>query len=190
MSAANANAAWPRSMLVVNVNGLNGATKRRHFFSRLMHGSWDVETHCPSQQVADAWLQEGAGPGQPWRGSSFWCVGSSASRGVAVLFSSEFAGSDLRLDAQSEDGRLLRVSWQLAPGRRCACLAVYAPVVPEARSLFFGQKGPLQQALATGHTGSEHVILARRLQLCVVRLGRARGRVCSGQPGSWGSRSG
>jgi hypothetical protein len=54
---------WPRSMLSVNVNGLNGQAKRRKCFLQLMRGNWDVvvllETHCPSQQVADDWLHAG-----------------------------------------------------------------------------------------------------------------------------------
>jgi exonuclease III len=151
-------------MLCVNVNGLSNRPKRRHFFLQLMQGSWDVvmlvETHCPSQQVADEWLQEGAGPGQPWRGRSFWCMGTSSSCGVAVLFSPDFAGSDLALTARDEGGRLLRVSWLAAPGRRCACLAVYAPVEAAARRTFLGADGPLQHMLASGQQGREWVFLA------------------------------
>ena len=146
------------------VNGLSNPAKRRHFFLQLMHGHWDVivllETHCASQQVADAWLQEGAGPGQPWRGRSHWCMGTSASCGVAILFGPGFVGSDLRLDAHDADGRLLRVSWALHDGRRCACLAVYAPVLPADRRAFLGVDGSLQRALVGDAPGGGLVFMA------------------------------
>jgi hypothetical protein len=119
-----------------------------------------LETHCPSAAVADAWMQEGAGPGQPWHGSSFWCMGSSASRGVAVLLGRGFVGQGLRVDFQDEHGRLLRVSWTLPDARRCACLAVYAPVVPEERSQFFAVGGPLHSAVTVGAASRDLLFMA------------------------------
>ncbi len=44
------------------------------------------ETHHATQAEAAQWCREGAGPTAPWDGPSFWAAGTSASRGVALLF--------------------------------------------------------------------------------------------------------
>jgi len=140
------------SVLAVNVNGLQATRKRRGFFLQLLQGRWDVivltETHCPDDATAERWLQDGAGPGQPWQGPAHWCHGTSRSRGVAVLMRNSYACADIVVDFASADGRVLRVSWQPAQqGRRLVVFAVYAPHEPAARPCFFGPAWLLQLAL-------------------------------------------
>jgi len=85
----------PLRVAAVNVNGLNGDQKRRRFFARLQKQRVDIallsETHCTSDALAKRWVQEGAGPGRPWRGEAFWChqqqQGQLAAGGVSVLLS-------------------------------------------------------------------------------------------------------
>ena len=53
-------------------------------------GPWHVVavqvTHHAGQAEATEWCKERAGPTAPWDGPSFWASGTSASRGVALLF--------------------------------------------------------------------------------------------------------
>ena len=81
MSQQYANTALtPASLLVVNVNGLAGESKRKAFLQYVLDAAWDVlvlsETHCGGLDVARRWLREGAGPGKPWLGLDFWSHGT------------------------------------------------------------------------------------------------------------------
>ena len=144
----------PAGLLHLNVNGLNGAAKRRSLFAQLLAGPWDVvvlvETHCSGDTAAHAWVQEGAGPGQPWRGHAFWAHGTSASRGVAVLLHPRLAARDPCVVFAAGEGRVLRVEWQRAGGRPMAVLGVYAPTDRSARIRFLAPDGPVAEALAAG----------------------------------------
>ena len=77
-------------LLSLNVNGLRGKRKRAALFATLQAGPWHVialqETHHATSAEAAQWCREGAGPTAPWDGPSFWAAGTSASRGVALLF--------------------------------------------------------------------------------------------------------
>ena len=79
-----------KKLLSLNVNGLRGKQKRAALFATLQSGPWHVialqETHHATQTEAAQWCREGAGPTAPWNGPSFWAAGTSASRGVALLF--------------------------------------------------------------------------------------------------------
>src|SRR5512139_3157631 len=85
----------PLRVAAVNVNGLNVDDKRRRFFAWLQKQRVDIallsETHCTSAALSQRWVQEGAGPGRPWRGEAFWChqqqQGQLAAGGVSVLLS-------------------------------------------------------------------------------------------------------
>jgi hypothetical protein len=157
MSQQYANPALtPAKLLAVNVNGLAGEAKRKAFLQFVMDSAWDVlvlsETHCGELSIACQWLKEGAGPGKPWLGAHFWALGTSASRGVAVLLRYGFAPKAKIEFEDSENGRLLRVGWERGPGLRPASvLAVYAPSDGVAnRCTFFADGGPLHAALLAG----------------------------------------
>ena len=55
----------------------------------LLAGGWDIvvlqETHHENSEQGERWAREGAGPGKPWEGQTFWAHGTTASRGVAIL---------------------------------------------------------------------------------------------------------
>ena len=79
-------------LLSLNVNGLRSADKRRTLFRLLHRDRWDVvllqETHHTDEAEGQAWTQEGPDGLRPnWSGPSFWCHGSTTSRGVAILLS-------------------------------------------------------------------------------------------------------
>ena len=157
MSQQYANSALtPAKLLAVNVNGLARDDKRKAFLQFVMDSAWDVlvlsETHCGELGVAHKWLKEGAGPGKPWLGEHFWALGTSASRGVAILLRHGFAPEAKLEFVDNTDGRLLRVGWERGPGLRPASvLAVYAPSDSVAsRSTFFANGGPLHSALCAG----------------------------------------
>ena len=67
----------PLRVAAANVNGLSAGQKRRQFFAWLQKQRADVallsETHCTSDSQARQWVQEGAGPGRPWRGEAYFC---------------------------------------------------------------------------------------------------------------------
>jgi exonuclease III len=67
---------------VVNVNGLRRRCKRRTLFQRLRELHYAVvvlcETHSKNDAETTSWAQEGAGPGMPWEGQTFWHHGTSA----------------------------------------------------------------------------------------------------------------
>jgi len=148
----------------LNVNGL-GDAKRRALFHGLAGGQRRVdvmflqETHHASQQAADVWVQEGAGPGLPFRGASVWAAGTSSSRGAAVL-----VGHHLRAEAFQSvhvcpKGRIAGALLSLPGGNTFLLYSVYAPCVGAERAAFF--TGPLRTALADGvrrHPGARLVL--------------------------------
>ena len=75
---------------LLKVNGLRGKQKLAALFAALQAGPWHVvalqQTHHAGQAEATQWCREGAGPTAPWDGPSVWASGTSASRGVALLF--------------------------------------------------------------------------------------------------------
>ena len=77
-------------LLSFNVNGLQERQKRAALFAVLQAGPWHVialqGTHHATRAEAAQWCREGADPTAPWDGPSFWAAGTSASRGVALLF--------------------------------------------------------------------------------------------------------
>jgi exonuclease III len=107
----------------------------------LLSGSWDIvvlqETHHESSEQGLRWAREGAGPGKPWSGQTFWAHGTTASRGVAILVRDRIHLSDLQtVDVTEGQGRLLRIdfSWEDQP---ITVIGVYAPSVAGNRQDFF-----------------------------------------------------
>lgn len=147
----------PLRLLSLNVNGLRDGAKRRTLFHCLQQASWDViflqETHHGSQEEAERWAREGAGPALPWRGESFWAHGSTASRGVAILLRTNALLANATLYSSCPLGRSLRVDLDL-DGSPASLVCIYAPVLQGARLAFFRQ---LQAILP--HTGKD-ILLA------------------------------
>ena len=138
-------------LLSLNVNGLRGRQKRAALFAALQAGPWHVvalqETHHASQAEAAQWCREAAGPTAPWDGPSFWASGTSASRGVALLFKASPLLSSITPAAVDPDGRFVA-----AQGNLCGCqitlASVYAPVERQERAPFFQHS--LMPALPAG----------------------------------------
>lgn len=158
-------------LLTLNVRGLKEARKRSSLFLRLMTGGHDIvvlqEVHAAGMEEAQAWLAAGAGPGRPWRGESFWSPGQGASRGVAILFRDNFAGTNLQEEfsdgptaGPTSRGRVLRVGWRdQHTDQPWSVIAIYAPNTEAEQRTFFAEDGPVCQALAAGPTDA-NVILA------------------------------
>ena len=131
------------ALLSINVNGLGQKAKRLTLFSSLIDGPWDIivlqETHHTDEEQGIRWTREGAGHGRPWPGTCYWAAGTSASRGVAILFRDRVSLEDTAqhsLTATQHQGRILRVdfSWQQQP---LTIVAVYAPSTATDRQGFF-----------------------------------------------------
>ena len=148
------------ALLSLNVNGLGSKAKRLTLFASLIDGPWDVillqETHHQSAEQGLQWTKEGAGKERPWPGTSFWAEGTTASRGVAVLFKDKPELADMvefTPPAIQHDGRILRVDfqWQQKP---LTVVGVYAPSIPAERVQFFTQQLlhflPQQGGILTG----------------------------------------
>ena len=130
-------------LLSLNVNGLRSADKRRTLFNLLHRDRWDVvllqETHHSDGTEGQAWTQEGPHGLRPnWSGPSFWCHGSTTSRGVAILLRPTADIADIALRHQAEDGRALSIDFSFAGGAFTA-VSVYAPCVPAQRAAYFTQ---------------------------------------------------
>ena len=87
---------------------------------------------------------EGAGPTAPWDGPSFWAAGTSASRGVALLFKPSPLLSGATSAAVDPNGRFVAVKCDLS-GSQITVASVYAPVERQERAPFF--QGSLLPAL-------------------------------------------
>lgn len=170
MPGAQAAALARRCTLVShNVNGLASMRKRLSLFGRLATLAGAIvalqETHCPNDDTARAWMRQGAGAGRPWCGRGFWSHGSSASRGVALLFPAGFDGDDLGVEfsdadgSEGDTGRALRVGWaEPQTGQRWSVVVVYAPTNDKDRARFFGRGGTVARAMAAGPP-TAHTIL-------------------------------
>ena len=105
-------------LLSLNVNGLRGKQKRAALFATLQSGPWQVvalqETHHANKTEAAQWCREGAGPTAPWDGPSFWAAGTSASRGVALLFKPNPLLSGPILAAIDPNGRFVAIKCDLS----------------------------------------------------------------------------
>ena len=127
-------------LLSLNVNGLaSSASKRRALFSGL--ADYDIiclqETHHSGDRQAQRWLLEGAGPAAAWRGPAFWSHGSSASCGVAILFTSKLPWTDVsQRSAADPAGRCISVDCCLY-GSQYTVASVYAPCEHGHRPAFF-----------------------------------------------------
>ena len=70
--------------------GLRERQERAALLAVLQAGPWHVialqETHHAAQAEAAHWCREGPGLTAPWDGPSCWAAGTSAIRGVALLF--------------------------------------------------------------------------------------------------------
>lgn len=146
----------PFSCVTVNVNGMRSKPKRMSLFHQLRDLRYGVvllvETHCRDDEEAQAWTQEGAGPGMPWEGHAFWSHGSSRSRGVAILIRAGLVDDTPTVEHRDAEGRLLRVGLNLKDSTHCSFLAVYAPTEPQNRAPFFA--GPCTAACAAGPAGA------------------------------------
>ena len=127
-------------LLSLNCNGLRDANKRRTLFTMLAAGRWDVvalqETHHVSDAEGESWAAAGAGPLHPWPGVSFWSHGTSASRGVALLFKHACLASEAALRSRDESGRCIVVDFMMNEVS-CSAASVYAPVERQDRCTFF-----------------------------------------------------
>ena len=127
-------------LLSLNVNGLQGKPKRAALFATLQSGPWHVialqETHHADQAEAAQWCREGAGPTAPWDGPSFWANGTSASRGVALLFKADSPLSAVTSTLSDPSGRFVAAKGDLY-GREMIFAAVYAPAESRDRQSFF-----------------------------------------------------
>lgn len=127
-------------LLTLNVNGLGSAAKRTALFSLLVSGTWDIvvlqETHHENSAQGERWAREGAGPGKPWEGQTFWAEGTTASRGVAILVRDRSHLTDLVVAPSDGRGRLLRVDfiWEERP---LTVISVYAPCLSGERQTFY-----------------------------------------------------
>ena len=127
--------------LSLNVNGLRDAGKRRAIFGLLRSGCWDVvalqETHHIDSDEGKAWAASGVGSLLAWPGVSFWSHGTSASRGVALLFKDGCIAEEICLRMQGPDGRVLVADFSIQ-GEQFSVVSVYAPADSGAnRCLFF-----------------------------------------------------
>ena len=154
------------TLLSLNVNGLGNKAKRLTLFHTLMQGRWDIvllqETHHRDLEQGLQWSREGAGEGRPWPGATYWAHGTTASRGVAILFRDrqdwgEFPLQPTNLTFVSSgmhepDGRVMRldVAWGDLP---LSILNVYAPSSAEHRKDFY-----LKQLLPSIPQG-RHILL-------------------------------
>ncbi|KAA6416665.1 MAG: hypothetical protein FRX49_13364 [Trebouxia sp. A1-2] len=84
------------------------------------------------------WCREGAGPTAPWDGPSFWAAGTSASRGVALLFKACPLLSGVSACAVDPCGRFIAAQGSLS-GSHVTMASVYAPVERQERAPFFQQ---------------------------------------------------
>ena len=138
-------------LLSLNVNGLRGKQKRAALFATLQSGPWQVvalqETHHANQTEAAQWCREGAGPTAPWDGPSFWAAGTSASRGVALLFKPNPLLSGPILAAIDPNGRFVAIKCDLS-GSQITIASVYATAERQERTPFF--QGSLLPALPAG----------------------------------------
>ena len=124
------------SIVADNVNGLADPATCRAFFAWLQQQGADVvtlsETHSRSDQQTKRWVQQGAGPGLPWRGHAFWHHKPCAQRerataGVGVLLSDRIVMTDTEPEVEYVDGqgRVLRVVWTTPWGQQLAAIVVY-----------------------------------------------------------------
>ena len=165
----------PFRVLSVNVNGLAASAKRRAFFADLQRQRHAVvllsETHCTSEELGQAWVQEGAGPGRPWQGVAIWAnqaeQGQRAAGGVGILIAEHLIDmtEEPVVHWQTASGRVLKVSWAAPWGQRVTAMAVYAPCVPEARDDFF-----LGEFLDAVHTGPTECMVVGGDFNCAMRV--------------------
>ena len=130
-------------LLSLNVNGLrSNPEKRRQLFHGIQQGRYDIiclqEPHHSSEAEASQWMQEGSGPGSAWLGPAYWCHFSTASRGVAILFSNTLPWADIHRVGNDPFGRLLRVDFTFQ-GNPFTVTTVYAPSDAASRPPFFTQ---------------------------------------------------
>ena len=136
----NGSARPPLTLLSLNVNGLRDLRKRKTLFSMLRGGHWDVvalqETHHVSASEGEDWAAFGAGSLLAWPGTTFWCHGTSASRGVALLFRDASPATGVSVRFQDPNGRVLAVDFTLGE-TAFTVVSVYAPVEQANRVAFF-----------------------------------------------------
>ena len=138
-------------LLSLNVNGLRERQKRAALFAVLQAGPWHVialqETHHATQAEAAQWCREGSSPTAPWDGPSFWAAGTSASRGVALLFKACPLLSGVSAYSADPCGRFVAAQGNLS-GNSVTMASVYAPVERQERAPFFQQR--LLPAMSSG----------------------------------------
>jgi len=83
------------------------------------------ETHHATQAEAAQWCREGARPTAPWDGPSFWAAGTSASRGVALLFKACSLLSEVSAYAADPCGRFIAAQGPLS-GSHVTMASVYS----------------------------------------------------------------
>lgn len=130
------------SFASLNVNGLNGTSKRRAFFHAWQRRTDRIdvlllqETHCASQEVERRWVEGGAGPGLPCSGPAAWAHGSAASRGVALLVHPTLSVERFHIVHQDPRGRVVGALLTVG-GHSYLVYSVYAPHTANDRASFF-----------------------------------------------------
>jgi exonuclease III len=123
---------------------LRNANKRISIFNWLVEKKFDIillqETHCRDENESRQW-------GFQWKGKSFWCNGSSSSKGVAVLFKQNlsYLPTDIYKD---NEGRIMSFQINL-DNKEYRISNIYAPNNANERRGFI-QK--LQTLLSTLNT--------------------------------------
>ncbi len=97
--------------------------------------SWAVACRCSA-----SWCRKGAGPTAPWDGPSLWAAGTSASRGVALLFKACPLLSGVSAYAADPGGSFTAAQGNLS-GSHVTMVSMYAPV--ERQEHFLAAKPPL-----------------------------------------------
>lgn len=111
----------------------------------LLRSHWAIIAGQESQHISEAeglrWASEGARPGMPLAGQSFWDHGegrgASRTRGVFVFIRAGCGVTEANIGYADKAGRLLRIDF-LYNGERISLLDVYTPCDYDLRPTFFG----------------------------------------------------
>ena len=135
-------------LTTLNING--GHTKPdklsvllQHVTARKLTFVALQETHHADESEALGWMRAGTGRGHPAKCCSYWKAGTTASRGVGILYYPHPDVRDVRVheyslspDLMQHEGRALRVDYKYC-GHPCSLINVYAPSTPEDRVRFY-----------------------------------------------------
>ena len=122
----------------LNVRGLRDNTKRRNVFEWLRNKNADVvflqETHCHLKKDETQWSKEWSGT----KTHNYWSLGSSRSKGVAILFSKDMCRRNITVTNVEIDpnGRSVKLILEIN-GNKYRLINIYAPNNEAERVKFF-----------------------------------------------------